>query len=50
MNINTLTRDEMASHLAEVIDTQDAKILTLHQERRVLWLLLGMTTTLSILF
>ena len=37
MNITSLPKDEMASHLAEVIDSQDHKILSLHQERRA-WL------------
>ena len=50
MNINTLPRDEMASHLAEVIHTQDSKIINLHQEKRVLWILLGIITTYALIF
>ena len=50
MNIDRLTRDEMASHLAEVIDSQDTKLLALHQEKRVLWILLGIITTFHIIF
>lgn len=50
MNITSLSKEEMTSHLAEVIDSQDSKILTLHQEKRMLWILLGIITTYSILF
>ena len=50
MNINTLPRDEMASHLAEVIDSQDSKLIALHQEKRVLWLLLAAITTFHLIF
>ena len=50
MNLNTLPRDEMASHLADVIDSQDSKLIALHQEKRMLWILLGIITTYSILF
>ena len=49
MNINTLSKDEMASHLAEVIDSQDTKILNLHQEKKVLWILLGILFTYNLL-
>ena len=50
MNINSLPKDEMTSHLAEVIHTQDSKIIGLHQEKRVLWILLGIITTYALLF
>lgn len=50
MNINALPRDEMASHLADVIDSQDSKLIALHQEKRVLWILLGIVTTYTLLF
>lgn len=50
MNISTLTKDEMTSHLAEVIDSQDSKILALQQERRALWILLGIISIYNLLF
>ncbi len=50
MNIHTLPKDEMQSHLAEVIDTQDHQIDTLKTERKVLWYLLGITLTFNLLF
>ena len=50
MNINTLTKDEMASHLADVIDSQDRQIGTLKSERTLLWYLLAFTLTFTILF
>ena len=50
MNITSLPKDEMTSHLADVIDSQDSKLIALHQEKRVLWILLGIITTYSILF
>lgn len=49
MNINSLNKDDMASHLAEVIDAQDSKIFNLHQEKKVLWILLGILFTYNIL-
>ena len=50
MNINTLPKDEMTSHLAEVIDSQDHKLINLHQERKILWLLLASVITFNLLF
>ena len=50
MNINSLPKDEMASHLAEVIDTQDTKILNLHQERRALQLIAAVLLVWGMLF
>lgn len=50
MNITSLSKDEMASHLAEVIDSQDSKIFTLYQERKVLMILLGVITTFNLIF
>ena len=50
MNIDRLPREEMASHLADVIDSQDSKLLALHQEKRVLWILLGIITTYHLIF
>ncbi|MDC3010102.1 hypothetical protein OAZ06_04040 [Synechococcus sp. AH-736-G20] len=50
MSINALPKDEMASHLAEVIDSQDSKLIALHQEKRVLWILLAAITTFHLIF
>lgn len=50
MNITSLPKDEMASHLAEVIDSQDSKIISLYQERRALFIILGIITTYSLIF
>lgn len=50
MNIHTLPKDEMTSHLAEVIDSQDRKLIDLHQERKILWLLLDSVVTFNLIF
>ena len=50
MNLNTATRDELASHTAELLVTQDDKILALIQERRVLAILLAISLSSQLLF
>lgn len=50
MNINSLSKEEMTSHLAEVIDTQDSKILNLYQERRALQLIAAVLLVWGLLF
>ena len=50
MNLNAATRDELASHTAEIISSQDDKILALIQERKVLWILLGISVTFQLVF
>ena len=43
MNLNNINRDELISHTAEILSTQDDKIFTLLAERRILWTLLGIS-------
>ena len=50
MNINSVPKDEMTSHLGEVIDTQDSKIFNLYQERRVLFICVAFLFTSNFLF
>ena len=50
MNITSLPKDEMASHLADVIDSQDSKIISLYQERRALMIILAIITTYNLIF
>ena len=50
MNITTLSKDEMTSHLAEVLDDQDNQIDTLKTERKVLWYLLAFALTINLIF
>ena len=49
-SIDRLPRDEMASHLAEIVEDQDNRILSLIQERRALALLLAASVSFSLLF
>ena len=49
-NIDSMPKAEMASHLAEVIDSQDQKILRLHQQQQILVIALGILATWSLLF
>ena len=50
MNLNTLPRDEMASHLAEIIESQDDTIIRLHQQQHVLWIITGIAFTWGLIF
>ena len=43
MNLNNINRDELISHTAEILSTQDDKIFTLLAERRILVTLLGLS-------
>jgi hypothetical protein len=47
LNIDTLPKAEMASHLGEIVSTQDEKISRLRSEKRVLWVLLGLTLAVT---
>lgn len=49
MNLNSATREELASHTAEILASQDNRIATLTQERKLLGILLAITLSLYIL-
>ena len=50
MELIRLNKDEMTSHLAEIIDSQDSKILTLHQQQRVLVLIATAAIAFNLIF
>lgn len=50
MNIERLNRDEFHSHLAEIVNDQDSKIVDLIQQRRALALLAAIAITWNLIF
>ena len=49
MQIESLPKAEMLSHLGELVSTQDDKIATLRAEKKALWVLLAMTLIITFL-
>jgi hypothetical protein len=50
MDINTLPKDEMVSHIAEIVSTQDSSISTLKAERKILLTACAILFTIITLF
>lgn len=50
MNISTLPKDELLSHTAEIVSTQDHTIDTLRAEVRVLQVIAAVLLAIGVLF
>ena len=50
MNISSLPKDELISHTAEIITSQDSRISTLNSEVRVLQVIASILLTTTFLF
>ena len=50
ITVDSMSKDEMTSHLADVIDSQDSKLLNLYAERRILWFAVAFFASLTFAF
>lgn len=50
ITVDSMSKEEMTSHLAEVIDSQDSKLLNLYAERRILWTAVAFFACITFLF
>ena len=50
MNLNTLAKDELISHTAEIVSSQDRTISTLRDEVRVLQVIAAVLLAWGVLF
>ena len=49
MNIERLTKDELISHTAEIVSSQDNRIDILLQQRQILTILIAITVICAVL-
>jgi hypothetical protein len=50
MNLNTLAKDELISHTAEIVSTQDQTISTLRAEVKTLQVIAAVLLAMGVLF
>ena len=50
ITVESLAKDEAISHMAEIVDSQDSKLVDLHAERRILWTAVAFFASITFLF